>query len=368
MLHRVIELLKKDMQRKKIISIALFFLILACVLIPVSGAADPGLPGSGVTPAGMAGHEPGVLAWFPALATGGDVPPGVSALPVKAGPAVGPSGGGIPYQNVPQVLDCSVVSPGGDTRVQPGIVSGPVKGQVSVPGVHLPGGVTGMQQVTPPVGKLEEEGAIAIESVGQTTRVSVATDGTQGNFWSLKPSISADGRYIAFESYASNLVVGDTNNRFDIFVHDCVVGNTTRVSVGTDGTQGDFDSYNPSISSDGRHVAFESDAQTFDGGEEKLGRIYVRDLVAGTTTCVDVGYKYPADGWSYNPSISPDGRYIAFASRATNPWAIRSIGNRYTFVIELPALPPVSLLLQMEHRPMVGQIILQSLQTVVMWH
>jgi Tol biopolymer transport system component len=88
--------------------------------------------------------------------------------------------------------------------------------------------------------------------------VSVASDGTQGNSHSAFPSISADGRYVAFSSLASNLVPGDTNGIGDVFVHDRVTGQTTRVSVASDGTDGNDHSWCPtSISADGRYVAFE---------------------------------------------------------------------------------------------------------------
>ena len=71
-----------------------------------------------------------------------------------------------------------------------------------------------------------------------TTRVSIASDGTQGNNQSQYPSISADGRYVAFSSYASNLVSGDTNEVSDVFVHDRQTGDTNRVSIASDGSQG----------------------------------------------------------------------------------------------------------------------------------
>ncbi|MBE7473609.1 MAG: hypothetical protein DPW09_38625 [Anaerolineae bacterium] len=83
---------------------------------------------------------------------------------------------------------------------------------------------------------------------GTTERVSVASDGSQGNQTSYWPSISADGRYIAFFSNASNLVNGDTNNWSDVFVHDRQTNQTIRVSVASNGTQGDYRSESPSIS------------------------------------------------------------------------------------------------------------------------
>ena len=94
---------------------------------------------------------------------------------------------------------------------------------------------------------------------GKTTRVSVRTNGVQGDGNSYYPSISSDGRYVAFYSYATNLVNGDTNDVYDIFVHDRQTGETRRVSVRTNGVQGDGNSAYPSISG-GRYVAYESEA------------------------------------------------------------------------------------------------------------
>ena len=114
---------------------------------------------------------------------------------------------------------------------------------------------------------------------GATIRVSVATGGGQAAGRSQRPSISADGRYVAFASSASNLVSGDTNNYPDIFVHDRQTGQTTRVSVASDGTQANGHSYDPSISADGRYVAFRSGADNLVSGDTN-GRydIFVREM------------------------------------------------------------------------------------------
>jgi Tol biopolymer transport system component len=88
----------------------------------------------------------------------------------------------------------------------------------------------------------------------------VDSAGAEGNFVSDFPSISDDGRYVAFASLASNLVTGDGNGQGDVFTHDRQTGLTTRVSVDSAGVEGNFGSSNPSISADGRHVAFESAA------------------------------------------------------------------------------------------------------------
>lgn len=96
------------------------------------------------------------------------------------------------------------------------------------------------------------------------TLVSTASNGTQGNGGST-PGISANGRYVVFASGADNLVSGDTNGKTDIFVKDLMTNTTTRVSTASDGTQGNNGSYFPAISADGRYVAFDSDADMVSG-------------------------------------------------------------------------------------------------------
>jgi Tol biopolymer transport system component len=159
------------------------------------------------------------------------------------------------------------------------------------------------------------------DTVANTTRiVSVDDDGTKGNNYSLSPSISADGRYVAFDSRASNLVSDDTNNRQDIFVYDTVANTTRRVSVNDNGTQGNSDSYDPSISADGRYVAFRSSARNLVSGDTNgYADIFVYDTVANTTRIVSVDDNgIQGNGDSYAPSISADGRYVAFQSDARN--------------------------------------------------
>jgi Tol biopolymer transport system component len=155
---------------------------------------------------------------------------------------------------------------------------------------------------------------------GQTTRVSVSSSGEQGNSNSYWPSISADGRCVAFGSYASNLVPDDTNASGDVFVHDRQTGQTTRVSVSSSGEQGDSAGVTASISADGRYVAFDSGASNLvpddTNGESD---IFVHDRQTGQTRCVSVSSEgEQGNGVSYTPSISPDGRYVAFDSYASN--------------------------------------------------
>jgi Tol biopolymer transport system component len=148
--------------------------------------------------------------------------------------------------------------------------------------------------------------------LGTTERVSVGPDGKAADGISHSPSISADGRFVAFGSFAANLVPGDTNHASDVFVRDRQLGTTERVSVGPDGAQAEggefFGSYVPSISADGRFVAFESFATNLVPGVTERG-IFVRDRKIGTTEFVGPGDEV---------SISADGRFVAFRSSATN--------------------------------------------------
>ena len=158
-------------------------------------------------------------------------------------------------------------------------------------------------------------------TAGTTTRVSVASDGTQGNDFSAEASISATGRFVAFSSVATNLVSGDTNGVPDVFVHDRKTGQTTRVSVASDGSQGDDFSDAPSISASGRYVAFFSNASNLaEGGDTNgTGDIFVHDRATGQTTLVTVASDgSQSNGASHHASISGNGRYVAFQSEASN--------------------------------------------------
>ena len=158
---------------------------------------------------------------------------------------------------------------------------------------------------------------------GITDRVSVATDGAEGSDAASRSNsdISADGRFVAFSSAAPNLVPDDTNNQADVFVHDRVTGETERVSIASDGTQGTSGSFYPSISADGRHVAFFSFAAGLVPEDTNASNdIFVHDREMGTTERVSIA----SDGTEGNghafrdPSISADGRYVAFSGVATN--------------------------------------------------
>jgi Tol biopolymer transport system component len=155
---------------------------------------------------------------------------------------------------------------------------------------------------------------------GTTERVSVDSAGNQGNDHSWAAAISAEGRYVAFLSYASNLVPGDSNGVGDVFVHDRQTGITERVSVDSAGNQGNDHSGYPSLSADGRYVAFQSSASNLVPGDNN-GHcdIFVHDRQTGATERVSVDSAgNEGDYESYDPAISADGRYVAFQSGALN--------------------------------------------------
>jgi len=154
---------------------------------------------------------------------------------------------------------------------------------------------------------------------GVTTRVSVNASGQEANGTCDIASMSADGRFVAFGSLASNLVPGDTNGVYDIFVRDLSAGTITRASVDSAGAESDGDSLGPSLSADGRFVAFYSLASNFGAGPLGVFQVYVHDLQTGSTVRVSEDAAGVAgDANSFDPSISADGADVAFTSHATN--------------------------------------------------
>jgi Tol biopolymer transport system component len=163
----------------------------------------------------------------------------------------------------------------------------------------------------------------AAAAAKRTQRVSVGSAGVQGNGQSgslYAPSVSADGRYVAFDSVASNLVAGDTNGFQDVFVRDRKLHKTIRVSVSSAGAQGDNASYLASISANGRYVAFVSDAGNLVAGDTNgYSDVFVRDRKLHKTYLVSVDSTgVQGNSYSFTPSISANGRYVAFVSDASN--------------------------------------------------
>jgi Tol biopolymer transport system component len=161
-----------------------------------------------------------------------------------------------------------------------------------------------------------------------TTVVSVSSDGAQGDIGSNHPAMSADARYVAFRSRATNLVPDDRNGHGDVFVRDRLLGVTTRVSVNSEGEEGNDDSgrNGVDITPDGRFVVFDSEADNLVPDDTNLARdifVHDRDLDedgifdepgAIETTRVSIGNGWESDGSSFRATISADGRYVAFDS------------------------------------------------------
>jgi Tol biopolymer transport system component len=157
-------------------------------------------------------------------------------------------------------------------------------------------------------------------SDGSVTRISVSTTSVQSNNDSAFPTVSDDGRYIAFESAATNLVTNDTNDFLDIFIRDVTGATTERVSVSSAEVQADGNSFNPSMSADGAFVGFDSDATNLVAGDTGGNAdVFVRNISAGTTARVSIrsnGTQSNGDG--VLPILSGTGRYIAYLSSASN--------------------------------------------------
>jgi Tol biopolymer transport system component len=161
-------------------------------------------------------------------------------------------------------------------------------------------------------------------------RVSVDSDGIEGDFASSNPSISADGRYVAFQSEAKNLVPNDTNGDVDrsfgedIFVYDRDTGLIERVSLRDNGGESNNASYTPSISGDGRYVAFVSVANNLVSGFQtgSGGNVYIHDRDTDEIVGIVVPFDLNANRDSLNPDFSTDGEYVAFEFSVN-----RSVGN-----------------------------------------
>jgi hypothetical protein len=177
-----------------------------------------------------------------------------------------------------------------------------------------------------------------------TERVSVATGGTQSNNVSEFPFISEDGRYVAFHSFASNLVSGDTNGNIDVFVHDRQTTTTTRVSVSSGGVQGNGISWNADISPNGRFVAFESLANNLVPGDGNGQQdIFLHDRVLGTTEVVSAtaGGVF-GNGASNRPALDNAATKVAFHSAASNLVSGDSNGATDIFVADIAIPAPAA--------------------------
>ena len=175
---------------------------------------------------------------------------------------------------------------------------------------------------------------------GTTIRVSVASGGGQGNGHSQSPAASGDGRYVAFTSGASNLVAGDTNGA-DVFLRDVTLDVTTRVSVIAHGGEFSQASGNPSISGDGRFVAFHSlDDLIVPGDTNASFDVFIRDRQEALTYRVSsTAAGGPGNANSFYPAMSEDGLFVGYLSYASNLVAGDTNSTHDVFVAEWQALP-----------------------------
>ena len=154
---------------------------------------------------------------------------------------------------------------------------------------------------------------------GTTERVNVDSAGGQANGRSGVEAMSADGRYVAFYSTASNLAPGDGNGTDDVFVRDRQTSTTTLVSVNSAQQQANSASIAPDISADGRYVVFSSYASNLSSSDANdRYDLFIRDRVSGTTSLITSGISGPANGNTFWSSISSDGNWVAFDSSASN--------------------------------------------------
>jgi Tol biopolymer transport system component len=178
---------------------------------------------------------------------------------------------------------------------------------------------------------------------GLTERVSVDDEGQEGALFSTKPALSADGRFVAFYTAAENLAPGDLNKFWDVVRHDRYTATTRLASVHSDGTQACAHSDSPSISGDGRHVAFTSKADNLvpaDGNA--VDDVFVHDFATGATTRVSRGPEgAESDGASPLCALSEDGLHVAFQSAATNLVQGDTNGVSDAFVADVVIVPLV---------------------------
>jgi len=177
---------------------------------------------------------------------------------------------------------------------------------------------------------------------GNIDRVSLSTDGGQANDRSYSPSISADGRIVAFASFANNVVPDDTNGLLDVFLHRRDQKVTTRLSVGPDGAEGDGLSFAPVVSADGGIVVFSSEAGNLVPDDSNRTRdVFLASTASGTLSRLSrpsAGGRAQGDGPSLGPVLDASGVMVAFASFATNLVPGDTNGDSDVFVIPGPGL------------------------------
>lgn len=172
---------------------------------------------------------------------------------------------------------------------------------------------------------------------GTIQRISEPTSGGDANGSSNNPSISANGQFVVFESFAPNLVANDTNNAVDIFIYDRIAQSMERVSVASNNTQANSHNFSPSVSADGRFVTFYSiSSNLVSGDNNRAVDVFVRDRTTGETRMISTNANgNPGNMASWQPVISANGQYIAFSSNASNLVAGDSNNVQDIFLYEM---------------------------------
>ena len=199
-----------------------------------------------------------------------------------------------------------------------------ISGRFAGPAINANGQVVAFDSIATTLvsGDTNQVGDVFVRDRGTnvTERVSIRTGGLQGNGFSGRPALNATGSLVTFDSSATNLVLGDTNSLLDVFVHDRTTDTTSRISVSSEEVQGNGSSNSPSIDSEGRFVSFVSSSSNLVPDDTNgVEDIFVRDLVAGVTERVSfTSTGQQANSSNTLASISADGRWVAFQSFANN--------------------------------------------------
>lgn len=212
------------------------------------------------------------------------------------------------------------VAAGVTSRVSTSVSEGRPDGPSWTPAVSGNGRRVGFSSfATDLVHRSRKDGSLDVYVRGAGGEVEQVTvdDGEGRVDTSWEVDLSRSGRFVAFSSDSTALVRDDTNDSFDVFRHDRATGRTIRVSVRSDGTEGAGTSERPSISPDGRYVAFVSSAALTDEAGRAM-HVYVHDVLTGVTELVSTGPAGPANAFSDDPTVSDDGRYVAFLSAGDN--------------------------------------------------
>lgn len=360
-------------------------LVNAQTLVATTGARAAGTVGvTVVNPGGASATRAGAFTYTAIAPTVTAVEPGSG--PMTGGTAIRITGanllgasvtiGGQPATNVtsPDAFTLVAVTPPGAAGARDVVVSGST-GQATRPGGFTYDATSEVSDLGAPAGatlqpSLSADGRylafvsgtatfvtgdtnnandvfVRDRATGQVIRASVSSAGVEGNGASSQPSISADGRFIAFVSSATNLVAGDINAVADVFLRDRDVDedgefdepgavSTTRVSVASDGTAANGPSAEPDISPEGRWIAFASTASTLVAGDTNAASdVFLRDRVNGQTLRVSVATGgLQANGPSYAPGVGAGADRVVFASDATNLVAGDGNARRDVFLHE----------------------------------